>query len=67
VINDELAKTPAALARAVTRANVRMAADHLRHGSPVIERLAKHGLRVVGAEYDISSGVIDFFDRDGLG
>lgn len=53
----------AALARAAVRANVRAAADHLRHGSPVLESLiANHGLMVVGAEYDLETGVVDFFD-----
>ena len=38
---------------------------YLRHGSPVLEDLiANHGLLVVGALYDIESGVIDFFDGD---
>lgn len=52
----------ALLARAV-RANVRASADHLRHGSAILERLiAEEGLRVVGAEYDLASGAVDFFD-----
>ncbi|MGH7753070.1 MAG: carbonic anhydrase, partial [Gemmatimonadales bacterium] len=50
------------LAHAV-RANVRAAADHLRHGSEVLERLvAREGLLIVGAEYCLESGVVDFFD-----
>ncbi len=45
------------------RANVRAAADHLRHGSAVLEQLAKRdGLAVVGAEYCLQTGVVDFFD-----
>lgn len=52
-----------ALARAAVRANVRFATDHLRHGSPLLEALiAREGLLVVGAEYDLESGVVDFFD-----
>jgi carbonic anhydrase len=40
-----------------------MAADHLRHGSAVLERLIeKDGLVVVGAEYDVDNGAVDFFD-----
>jgi len=51
------------LARAAVRANVSASANHLRHGSPVLEDLiATSGLLVVGALYDIESGVIDFFD-----
>lgn len=45
------------------RANVRAAADHLRHGSEVLERLMRRdGLVVVGAEYCLQTGVVDFFD-----
>jgi carbonic anhydrase len=53
-----------AFSTAVTRSNVRMSADHLRHGSPVLEKLARSGLRIVGAEYDLMSGAVDFFDLD---
>jgi carbonic anhydrase len=46
-----------------TRSNVRMAANHLRHGSRVLEQLIQHGgLVVVGAEYSLETGVVDFFD-----
>ena len=45
------------------RANIRAAADHLRHGSAVLERLVQdEGLMIVGAEYCLQSGVVDFFD-----
>ena len=45
------------------RANIRMAADHLRHGSEVLEQLIRtEGLLVVGAEYSVDSGVVEFFD-----
>ena len=42
---------------------MRAGANHMRHGSPVLERLVMEGrLAVVGAEYDLESGVVDFFD-----
>jgi carbonic anhydrase len=45
------------------RANVRASADHLRHGSPMLERLIQsNGLVVVGAEYSLETGEVDFFD-----
>jgi carbonic anhydrase len=66
VMREQLTERPDALQHAAIRANVRMAADHLRHGSPVLERLRKSGMSVVGAEYDIGSGAVDFFDLDGL-
>jgi len=52
-----------ALLHAAVRANVRAAADHLRHGSPLLEQLVREdGLLVVGAEYSLETGVVDFFD-----
>jgi carbonic anhydrase len=45
------------------RANIRMSADHLRHGSELLEQLIQNeGLMVVGAEYSLETGVVDFFD-----
>lgn len=45
------------------RANVRVSANYLRHGSAVLEQLiAKDGLLVVGAEYSLETGIVDFFD-----
>jgi carbonic anhydrase len=40
-----------------------MSANHLRHGSDVLEQLIdKNGLVVVGAEYNLETGVVEFFD-----
>jgi carbonic anhydrase len=59
----ELRRDHEALAREAVRANVRVSADYLRHGSEVLERLIrKDGLQVVGAEYSLETGVVDFFD-----
>jgi carbonic anhydrase len=45
------------------RANIRASADHLRHGSEVLEQLIERdGLLVVGAEYSLETGRVDFFD-----
>ena len=45
------------------RANVRVSANQLRHGSEVLERLIQQdGLLVVGAEYSLESGRVHFFD-----
>lgn len=45
------------------RANIRLAADHLRHGSRMLEeRVASKKLLVVGAEYSLETGVVEFFD-----
>jgi carbonic anhydrase len=52
-----------ALARAAVRANIRASVQHLRHGSDIIEQLIqKAGLMVVGAEYSLQTGVVEFFD-----
>jgi carbonic anhydrase len=54
---------PDALVREAVRANIRASADHLRHGSEVLERLVEtNGLLVVGAEYSLETGVVEFFD-----
>ncbi|MGH7712416.1 MAG: carbonic anhydrase [Gemmatimonadaceae bacterium] len=54
---------PDALMRDAVRANVRASANHLRHGSELLEQLIKKdGLLVVGAEYSLESGVVTFFD-----
>jgi carbonic anhydrase len=51
------------LLREATRANVRHAAEHLRHGSRVLEkRIAEQQLVVVGAEYALDTGMVEFFD-----
>ena len=45
------------------RANIRASVDHLRHGSQVLEELIQRdGLLVVGAEYSLESGVVEFFE-----
>jgi carbonic anhydrase len=52
-----------ALVRDAVRANVRAAVSHLRHGSEILEQMiAKESLLVVGAEYSLHSGVVEFFD-----
>lgn len=54
---------PEALLTSAVRANVRSSADRLRRGSEIIERLiAGDGLVVVGAEYSLESGRVEFFD-----
>jgi carbonic anhydrase len=57
-----------ALVQEAVRANVRVSANQLRHGSEVLERLIDHdGLLVVGAEYSLESGIVDIFDGVGEG
>ena len=43
------------------RANIRASVNHLRHGSQVLEQLIQNeGLRVVGAEYSLETGRVEF-------
>lgn len=54
---------PETLMHRAVRANVRVAAGYLRHGSGILESLIqKEGLLVVGAEYSLESGRVAFFD-----
>ena len=55
--------TPDEALRAAIRANVRASADHLRHGSRLLEELVRAGrVVVVGSEYELETGVVHFFD-----
>ena len=59
----DLRDDPEALVREAVRANVRASVDHLRHGSEILEKLiAEEGLLVVGAEYSLETGEVDFFE-----
>jgi carbonic anhydrase len=63
LLDTDLKNDPEALAHHAVRANVRASADHLRHGSQIIEQLIQtEGLVVVGAEYSLETGLVDFFD-----
>lgn len=53
------------LVEQAVRANIRVSANQLRHGSEILEKLiARDQLRVVGAEYSLENGSVDFFDYD---
>lgn len=59
----DLRDQPEELVRQAVRANIRASATHLRHGSEVLEQLIQNeGLLVVGAEYSLETGIVDFFD-----
>lgn len=58
-----LAHDPDALVEQAIRANVRASVNHLRYGSEVLEQLSQtDGLLVVGAQYSLETGTVDFFD-----
>ena len=59
----ELRHDSEALARHAVRANIRASANQVRHGSEVLEELIQNGrVLVVGAEYSLETGVVDFVD-----
>jgi carbonic anhydrase len=63
LVHTDLAKDRHRLVHEAVRANVRASVSHLKHGSALLERLVlEQGLRVVGAEYSLESGEVDFFD-----
>jgi carbonic anhydrase len=52
-----------ALVTQAVRTNVRVSAHHLRNGSELLEQLVRtDGLLVVGAEYSLETGIVEFFD-----
>ena len=59
----ELRHDPEAMVRQAVRANIRASANHLRHGSEILEHLIqKDGLLVVDGEYSLETGIVEFFD-----
>lgn len=59
----ELRHDSEALVRHAVRANIRASANQVRHGSEVLEALIQEGrVLVVGAEYSLETGCVDFFD-----
>ena len=63
LLSTGLSRDEEKLVRAAVRANVRASADHLRHGSAALEQLIQEDrLRIVGAEYSLATGEVDFFD-----
>lgn len=60
----DLALDPIELVEKAVRANIQASVDHLRHGSDVLEQLIRdEGLLVIGAEYSLVTGVVEFFDE----
>jgi len=63
LMETEIARNPVELVRRAVRNNIRMSVNQLRHGSEVLEQLIQdEGLRIVGAEYSLETGVVEFLD-----
>jgi len=63
LLRTELRNDMDTLIRHSVRSNVGVSVSHLRYGSPILENLIRHeGLQVVGAEYSLETGKVEFFD-----
>ena len=63
LLQTDLRSDTEALVSEAVRVNIRASASHLRHGSEILEQLIQRdGLVVVGAEYSLQTGAVDFFD-----
>ena len=63
LLQTDLKRDVNALIQEAVRLNIRASVNHLRHGSQVLEQLIQEdGLLVVGAEYSLDTGIVDFFD-----
>lgn len=63
LLETDLTNRPEELMRAAVRSNVRACVAHLQHGSKLLEQLTNsNGLQIVGAEYCLETGVVEFFD-----
>ena len=52
------------LLQQVTRANIHASVNQLSHGSSILENLIQEdGLQILGAEYSIETGKVDFLDQ----
>ena len=63
LMDTELRHNHDALVNAAVRANIKASVNQLRHGSTMLENMIQNqGLLVVGAEYSLETGVVEFFD-----
>lgn len=64
LVSPDYGLAPEALVKHAVRANIRASVDHLRHGSAILEHyIEQDGLEIVGAEYSLESGLVEFFDH----
>ena len=63
LLETELANEPEKLMKRAVRANIRASVSQLRHSSPILEQfIQRDRLHVVGAEYSLETGEVDFFE-----
>ena len=64
LLKSNLTHDPEALVSSACKANIRASVNHLRHSSEFIEQmLDKKKLDIIGAEYDLDTGVVTFFEH----
>lgn len=62
LLKTELAHDTEALVDQAVRANIRVSMNNLRSGSEILDQQIRSGaLAVVGAEYSLETGMVDFF------
>ena len=65
VLNDDCDLDDESVISNCVRANIRASVERLRHGSLILEQLVDAGgLQIVGAEYSIETGTIEFFEEN---
>jgi carbonic anhydrase len=63
LLETDLEHNPKALVEQAVRANIRASVKQLRQGSAILQQLVQNdGLLVIGAEYSLDTGIVDFFD-----
>ena len=66
LLKTDLVDEPEQLVERAVRANIRASVEQLRRGSPILEKLIDDGkLTVIGAEYSLDTGAVEFFDQAG--
>jgi carbonic anhydrase len=60
----ELRNNPEQLLESAIRANILASTNQLRHGSPILEQLIQQdAITIVGAEYSLETGKVEFFEN----
>jgi len=60
----DIDQDPKIILQQAVRANIHSSVGQLQHGSKILEQLIKKGdLLILGAEYSLDTGIVDFFDK----
>ncbi|WP_320823165.1 carbonic anhydrase [Reinekea sp.] len=63
LVETDLKHNEEELVRFAVRANIRASVNQIRYSSPILERHILSGnLKVVGAQYSLETGIVDFLD-----